>query len=84
MSLVLITAHSAVCYPKHYCLTRRVVSHHGQVDIGGVQLQVDLPVDGSLAFLMKVLSYLGSHSSVNNTVKKLLLHTNKIREFVHS
>lgn len=38
-------------------------SHHGQVDVGGVQLQVDLPVDGGLAVLVEVLSHLRSHFS---------------------
>lgn len=39
------------------------IVRHGQVDVGGVQLQVDLPVDGSLAVLVVVLSHLGTHDS---------------------
>lgn len=36
---------------------------HRQVDVGGIQLQVDLPVDRSLAVLVEVLSHLGTHGS---------------------
>lgn len=38
-------------------------SYHRQVDVGGIQLQVDLPVDCSLAVLVEVLSDLGTHGS---------------------
>lgn len=50
-------------------------SHHGQVDVGGVQLQVDLPVDGGLAVLVEVLSHLRSHfSGPTKTSKSWWLH----------
>lgn len=39
------------------------VVRHRQVDIGGIQLQVDLPVDCSLAVLVEVLSHLRAHGS---------------------
>lgn len=45
-------------------------SHHGQVDVGGVQLQVDLPVDGGLAVLVEVLSHLRSHFSGTTKTSK--------------
>lgn len=38
-------------------------SYHRQVDVGGIQLQVDLPVDCSLTVLVEVLSDLGTHGS---------------------
>lgn len=38
-------------------------THHRQVDIGGIQLQVDLPVDCGLAVLVEVLSHLRTHCS---------------------
>ena len=34
-------------------------AHHGQVDVAGVHLHVDLPVDMSLGFLVEVLLYPG-------------------------
>lgn len=40
-------------------------SHHRQVDVGRVQLQVDLPVNGGLAVLVEILSHLGRHCSEN-------------------
>lgn len=39
------------------------VTHHRQVDIGGIQFQIDLSVDCSLTVLMEVLSHLGTHCS---------------------
>lgn len=33
-------------------------THHGQIDVGGIQLQVDLAVDGSLRVLVVVLAHL--------------------------
>lgn len=45
-------------------------SHHRQVDVGSVQLQVDLPVNGSLAVLVEILSHLGRHCSENTHTKK--------------
>lgn len=45
------------------CTVLYMESHHGQIDVGGVQLQVDLPVDGGLAVLVEVLSHLRSHFS---------------------
>lgn len=36
-------------------------SYHGKVDIGGVQFQVDLAVDASLAVLVVILSHLRAH-----------------------
>ena len=51
-------------------------SHHRQVDVGGVQLQVDLPVDCSLAVLVEVLSHLGTHGSETPQTNVLLKRTN--------
>lgn len=45
-------------------------SHHGQIDVGGVQLQVDLPVDGGLAVLVEVLSHLRRHFSGTTKTSK--------------
>ena len=37
------------------------LSYHGHVDVGGVELHVDLLVDGSLGVGVEVLSNLGRH-----------------------
>ena len=34
-------------------------AHHGQVDVAGVHLHVDLPVDEGLGLLVKVLAHPG-------------------------
>ena len=41
-------------------------AYHGEIDIGGVELHVDLLVDQSLALLLEVLSDTGSHFKVLN------------------
>lgn len=45
-------------------------SHHRQVDVGSIQLQVDLHVDCSLALRVEVLSHLGTHGSETQQKKK--------------
>ena len=51
---------------------RLLNSYHRQVDVGGIQLQVDLPVDCSLAVLVEVLSHLGTHGSETPQTNVLL------------
>lgn len=41
-----------------------MVSHHRKVDVGRIQLHVDLTVDGGFAGLLEVLSHLRAHVSV--------------------
>ena len=41
------------------CAIGKEYSHHGEIDIGGVELHVDLLVDQSLTILMVVLPDLG-------------------------
>lgn len=48
-------------------------SYHRQVDVGRVHLQVDLPVDGSLAVLVEILSHLRVHVAVNTHTHRTLL-----------
>ena len=43
--------------------------HHGKVDIGGVELQVDLAVQGRLAVLVEVLPDLRSHDSEERSTR---------------
>lgn len=50
-------------------------SYHGQVDIGGVQLQVDLPVDGSLAVLVEIVSHLRAHVAINTHTHTQSIYT---------
>lgn len=55
-------SHNDLTLVFHYLpLQYDLETYHGQVDVGGVQLQVDLPVDGSLAVLVEILSHLRAH-----------------------
>ena len=45
-----------------------IFTNHGQVDIAGVELHVDLLVDESLALLVVVLPDLGSHDAIEEKV----------------
>ena len=45
----------------HERRNNREPTHHREVGVHGIQLQVDLFVDSGLGFLMVVLSHFGSH-----------------------
>lgn len=62
-----------VILTQQFC--QRLEPYHGQVDVGGVHLQVNLPVDCSLAVLVEILSHLGTHDS--ETEERL----NKVLDF---
>lgn len=62
-----LSCFSTIFFPVHL-----LDSHHRQVDVGGIQLQVDLPVDCSLAVLVEVLSHLRTHGSETQQTKILL------------
>ena len=66
-----------------------ILSYQRQVAVAGVQLQVDLLVDGSLAFLVEVLTTLAGHFvdfltktqiKLRNIVRWLLVHTGRWTE----
>jgi len=40
---------------------KELKAHHGEVNIGGIELQVDLLVNSILTVLVVVLTHLGSH-----------------------
>lgn len=61
----------AILLSEHFSLST-YWTHHRQVDVGGIQLHVDLPVNCSLAILVEVLSHLGTHGSETQHTKVLL------------
>lgn len=69
--------HNRQCGPRKTLLRVACAnSHHGQVDVGSVQLQVDLPVNGRLAVLVEILSHLSRHCSENSKKKHSLAQIN--------
>lgn len=90
-SSCIIISRSTQGFPTHLyslsCFSIAWISnywtHHRQVDVGGIQLQVDLPVDCSLAVLVEVLSHLRTHCSETANTHDSKLFNSHVRNIRH-